>query len=54
VLFFKCINIADVNIAKIFEIRGIQLSVNIILTVHTELGTSDTVLFSNIYKTFQT
>ena len=53
-LFFKCINISDVqNIEKIFEILGIQLllSVDIILTVYslyTELGRSDTVLFSNI------
>jgi hypothetical protein len=35
VLFFKCINISDVNIEKIFEIRGIQLSVDIILTVYS-------------------
>ena len=34
-LFFKCINISDVNIEKIFEILGIQLSVNIILTVYS-------------------
>jgi hypothetical protein len=33
--FFKCINISDVNIEKIFEIRGIQLSVNIILMVYS-------------------
>jgi hypothetical protein len=31
VLFFKCINISDVNIEEIFEIRGIQLSNDIIL-----------------------
>ena len=34
-LFFKCINISDVNIEKIFEILGIQLSVDIILTVYS-------------------
>ena len=33
--FFKCINISDVNIEKSFEIRGIQLSVDIILTVYS-------------------
>ena len=34
-LFFKCILISDVNIEKIFEILGIQLSVDIILTVYS-------------------
>jgi hypothetical protein len=32
---FKCINISDLNIEKIFEILGIQLSVDIILTVYS-------------------
>jgi hypothetical protein len=36
VLFFKFINISDVlNIEKIFEILGIQLSADIILTVYS-------------------
>ena len=34
-LFFKCINISDVNIEKIFEILGIELSADIILTVYS-------------------
>ena len=34
-LFFKYINISDLNIEKIFEILGIQLSVDIILTVYS-------------------
>ena len=51
-LFFKCINISDVNIEKIFEILGIQLSVDIILTVYSLYRARkerySTVLFSNI------
>ena len=52
-IFFKCINISDDRrkySEKIFEVLGIQLNVDIILTVYsyTELGRSDTVLFSNI------
>jgi hypothetical protein len=35
VLFFKRINVSDVNIEKIFEILGIQLNVDIILTVYS-------------------
>jgi hypothetical protein len=36
VLFFKCINISDVNIeSKIFEILGIQLSADIISAVYS-------------------
>jgi hypothetical protein len=35
IFFSKCINISDVNIEKIFEILGIQLSVDIILMVYS-------------------
>jgi hypothetical protein len=60
VLFFKCINISDVNIEKIFEIRGIQLFVDIILTVYSlyrarkERYCSIVFKYIYIYKTFQT
>ena len=50
--FFKCINISDVNIEKIFEILGIQLSVDIILTVYSLYRACDTICFQ-IYKHFR-
>jgi hypothetical protein len=43
--FFQCINISDVKMERIFEIVGILFGLYI---DYTELGRSETVLFSNI------
>jgi hypothetical protein len=57
VLFFKCINVSDVNIeSQIFEILGIRLSADIIFTVYSLCKgrkERDGVVFKYILKHFR-